>query len=299
LERRILITLSVKVVFMESEIKGIVSLLYQDTAKKVKKSSTRAKNEVEFHSAKHLFTYKNSAFDEFLYSCLIYNNWGVLKAINPKFIRVVDGKTYLLCYSEAKYKTWLELNFIDKSTGEFTSEIKETDSIIRQRGKMVKKLREFDRIYKPLYKQRKVSMLFITLTDLPNGKHTIISFFHEYKRRLKRNGLNLLGYVWSNEVKFKFDAEGNALRIHVHYHLILSIERIECKGQKINECLRHSYLTELWGRRVDMQFIKHSTATGKYLAAIGYLLGDDKNGKNGGVLGLRKYSSSRNYSIPE
>jgi len=204
-----------------------------------------------------------------------------------------NGKYFLITTNEARYRSWYKQFNINTSTGEIEAIIKETDSLIRQRGKIINTLKSFDRIYKPLYYQKKVSCLFGTLTDLPRAKITIRMFISNLKKAFKRSGINLLSYCWVNEVKYKPEAKGKELPIHVHYHFVLAIERIEVTGGKLPVCLSAAYLTEMYGKIASVTFIKGGDACLRYCSKYISKTGDIENGI---TLGLRRYGASRNIS---
>jgi hypothetical protein len=118
-------------------------------------------------------------------------------------------------------------------------------------------------------------------------------FMANLKKALKRSGINLLSYTWILEVKYKPNAKGKELPIHIHYHFVLATERIEVTGEGLPTCLSSSYLTDMYGRRASVTFIKGGDACLRYCAK--YI---SKNGdlENGIVLGLRRYGASRNIS---
>lgn len=246
-----------------------------------------------YYRSEHLYTYKNKEFGEAFLTCYIGNNASVIKAINSRYLHEENGKYYLITTNEARYKSWYKQFNVNTSTGEIEAIIKETDSLIRQRGKIINTLKSFDRIYKPLYYQKKVSCFFGTLTDLPGANITIRMFMANLKKAFKRSGINLLSYVWVNEVKYKHDAKGKELPIHVHYHFVLAIERIEVTGGKLPVCLSAAYLTEMYGRIASVTFIKGGDACLRYCSKYISKTGDIENGI---TLGLRRYGASRNIS---
>jgi hypothetical protein len=118
-------------------------------------------------------------------------------------------------------------------------------------------------------------------------------FISNLKKAFKRNGINLLSYAWVLEVKYKPDAKGDQLPVHVHYHFVLAIERIEVTGGSLPVCLSSSYLQDMYGRGVKVTFMKGGNACLRYCSK--YI---SKNGdlENGIVLGLRRYGASRNIT---
>jgi len=246
-----------------------------------------------YYRSEHLYTYKNSSFGEGFILVLLDNNASVIKAINSRYLHEENGKYYLITTNEARYKSWYRQLNINTDTGEIEAIIKETDSLIRQRGRIINTLKAFDRIYKPLYYRKKVSCLFGTLTDLPGAKITIRMFISNLKKALKRSGINLLSYAWIHEVKYKPNAKGKELPVHVHYHFVLAIERIEVTGGRMPHCLSSSYLQDMYGRGVKVTFIKGGNACLRYCSKYISKNGDEENGI---TLGLRRYGASRNIT---
>ena len=246
-----------------------------------------------YYGSQHLYTYKNSSFGEAFLTCYIGNNASLIKAVNSRYLHEENGKYFLITTNEARYRSWYKQFNVNTSTGEIEAIIKESDTLIKQRGKIINTLKSFDRIYKPLYYRKKVSCFFGTLTDLPGANITIRMFISNLKKAFKRSGINLLSYVWVNEVKYKHDAKGKELPIHVHYHFVLAIERIEVTGGKLPVCLSAAYLTEMYGRIASVTFIKGGDACLRYCSKYISKTGDIENGI---TLGLRRYGASRNIS---
>jgi hypothetical protein len=246
-----------------------------------------------YYGSQHLYTYKNSSFGEAFLTCYIGNNASLIKAVNSRYLHEENGKYFLITTNEARYRSWYKQFNVNTSTGEIEAIIKESDTLIKQRGKIINTLKSFDRIYKPLYYRKKVSCFFGTLTDLPGANITIRMFISNLKKAFKRSGINLLSYVWVNEVKYKHDAKGKELPIHVHYHFVLAIERIEVTGGKLPEALSSAYLTGMYGRRASVKFINGGDACLWYCSKYISKTGDIENGI---TLGLRRYGASRNIS---
>ncbi|NBW20486.1 MAG: hypothetical protein EBR82_72210 [Caulobacteraceae bacterium] len=265
---------------------------YKNKKKFIGGAKTGAIPEYLFYKAEHLYTYKNSLFGEAFHTCYIEHNASQIKAINSRFLYETGGKYYLITTNEARYNSWYKLLNVNTITGEIEAIIKESNSLMRQRGKVIKALKVFDEFYKPLYRKKKVSCLFGTLTNLPEASITMRMFMANLKKAFKRSGINLLSYVWVHEVKYK-EAKGKQLEAHIHYHFVLAIERIEVTGGKLPECLSYSYLTGMWGQIAKVKFITGGTACLNYCSK--YI---SKNGssENGVVLGIRRYGASRNIT---
>lgn len=246
-----------------------------------------------YYKSEHLYTYKNSAFGEAFQCSLLERNVLQKLAINSRYLHEENGRTFCIATNEARYKSWYKVLNVSTITGEIEAIIKESDSLIRQRGKIINTLNTFDKAYKLLYMRRKVSCMFGTLTNVPNAKFTMRIFLKHLKTVFKRKGINLLSYVTISEVKFNYHAKDKQLPVHWHYHFVLAIERIEVTGGNLPECLSNSYLTELWGQRAEIKFIRGGKACLNYCSK--YI---SKNGTstNGVILGVRRSSASRNIT---
>lgn len=273
-------------------LQGEVNSLKSDK-KVVRGAKTGVIPELIYYRSEHLYTYKNKEFGEAFLPCKLERNVLQKQAINSRYLNVVNGETFCITTNEARYKSWYRVLNINTLTGELEAIIKESDSLIRQRGKIINTLKMFDKTYKIPYRQKKVSCMFGTLTDVPNAKFTMRIFMKHLRTIFKRKGINLLSYVWVSELKYKHEAKENELSIHWHYHIVLAIERIEVTGGKLPECLSNSYLTELWGRRAGVRFIQGGNACITYCSK--YI---SKNGdiENGVVLGVRRSGASRNIT---
>lgn len=249
--------------------------------------------ELIYYKSEHLYTYKNKEFGEAFLPCLLERNVLQKKAINSRYLHEENGQTFCIATNEARYKSWYKVLNVSTITGEIEAIIKESDSLIRQRGKIINTLNTFDKAYKLLYMRRKVSCMFGTLTNVPNAKFTMRIFLKHLKTVFKRKGINLLSYVTISEVKFNYQAKDKQLPVHWHYHFVIAIERIEVTGGKLPECLSNSYLTELWGQRAEIKFISGGKACLNYCSK--YI---SKNGTstNGVILGVRRSSASRNIT---
>ena len=273
-------------------LQGEESLL--KSAKKVIQAPKKLiQPEYIYYKSEHLYTYKNSLFGEAFLSCLLERNVLQKLAINSRYLHEENGQTFCIATNEARYKSWYKVLNVSTITGEIEAIIKESDSLIRQRGKIINTLKMFDKTYKLPYRQKKVSCMFGTLTNVPNAKFTMRIFMKHLRTIFKRKGINLLSYVWISEVKFNYYAKDKQLPVHWHYHFVLAIERIEVTGGKLPECLSNSYLTELWGQRAEVKFISGGNACLNYCSK--YI---SKNGTstNGVILGVRRSGASRNIT---
>jgi len=196
-----------------------------------------------------------------LRSCLLRNNAEIK---NPE---ILISKT-------PKWLTTLEEpKCIDTGTGEIIYEDYETDDFKASRNRKIKTVEKFCNYYEPLYQARKVSLLFHTFTRLNYAKQDMRRMVDNAKFRYNSLKRPIRGYLWALELENKDKS------IHIHYHFIVAIDRIQVK--KIPEALKFQ---DLWGQRTGVEFIK-KTIKG-YLSK--YLYKSDYK-----MLGRRSYSISR------
>jgi hypothetical protein len=250
----------------------------------------------------HLFTVKNASFDASLKYLFINNNVYLKKALNKRFLYEVNGIEAVLTVNVSKWLTWYKCHYVEENSGEIIEIIKESESLKKARARAINCLNTFDEFYGEAYRQRLVTCLFITLTNVPNARHSIRSFMMQYKKALARSGVKLLGYVWVSEVSYKGNIDGG----HWHYHLVISVERLHVRGGKLPEVLKQEYLgtplgTGLWGQKTECTFvysaaIKYGHGKGKQASAVNLYLNKYMGKESGAVLGVRRFGASKNIT---
>jgi hypothetical protein len=250
----------------------------------------------------HLFTVKNASFDASLKYLFINNNVYLKKALNKRFLYEVNGIEAVLTVNVSKWLTWYKCHYVEENSGEIIEIIKESESLKKARARAINCLNTFDEFYGEAYRQRLVTCLFITLTRVPNARHSIRSFMMQYKKALVRSGVKLLGYVWVSEVSYKGNIDGG----HWHYHLVISVERLHVRGGKLPEVLKQEYLgtplgTGLWGQKTECTFvysasIKYGHGKGKQANAVNLYLNKYMGKESGAVLGVRRFGASKNIT---
>jgi hypothetical protein len=178
-----------------------------------------------------------------------------------------------------KWITYLKRIDYNPSTGELFDEVKySTNELKRSNARKIKALNSFCNTYQPLYKRKRVSLFFLTLTSMDNSRVTLRELMDIIKYRLSV-GLDreLLGYVWTLEV-----SEG----LHCHYHLCLAVKRVNLKGKKLTQ---HLKLNEAWGCRSEFEFVRKDVK--RYLSK--YFAKDQSR-----ILNHRSYGISRNLRTP-
>jgi hypothetical protein len=227
------------------------------------------------HFYKHLFTYRNADFLPALRNLFIDTNSAAFLPRKALFMHP-NGRFTIPVSFTPKYLKFIEKHSVDANTGEHLgSEVIETDSERGKRGKRINKLRLFDATYLPLKRARKLSLLFITLTHASHSSISISAFFDALKKRARRRGVHVYGYIWVSEV---------SERLHWHYHAIVAVSRL---SGKLPVWL---HAETLWGERTRVQFVK-GTATSHYLSK--YM------GKASGVVqGVRSMGASLKFNKP-
>jgi len=212
----------------------------------------------------HLNTRKNPFYEEGLKtlpfdSCLIHdksykNREGFVVQTNPKWL------TDLGVWKKD------ENGFLD------LKEIYPTNNQKSSNFRKIKALDGFCDYYQPLYKKRKVTLLFLTFTRANYASKSFVSMVKIVKNYFERNGTPVLDYIWTSEV-----SENN----HWHYHLAIAINRVTWKT------IPKNFLFEkLWGQRTEIDFVKKNIKhyMAKYFAKSNYR-----------IEGMMSYGGTKNY----
>jgi hypothetical protein len=140
---------------------------------------------------------------------------------------VNKGQTSIL----PKYsKTYLNIE-----TGEL-NEVTDLQSKIYKRDKF---LRLFFNVYLKYYSNKQITILSAIVNQ--DTYPTITKFINTITRKLKRKGINRLGYFWVRDVGEK--------RFHKHFHILIATSRITAeKFKDIFEKKDHN--------KYDVQFLK-------------------------------------------
>lgn len=155
-----------------------------------------------------------------------------------------DRFSTLKVKTEPKWNTDLLLSNIDSETGELTDlSIYTTNEFKQSNNRKIKAITAFCDHFQPLYEKKKVSMLFYTLTIAEHGA-PIADVMNAFKKRCKRNGTPILGYVWISEV---------SPDLHWHYHIAVAIDRINVRGKNLPDYLK---LDNLWHVRTGVEFVR-------------------------------------------
>ena len=199
-------------------------------------------------------------------SCLIHNNASRIE-------------TDLYVSNIPKWLTILEREEVDSGTGEILYSDYATDDFKSAKNRKIKMVRKFCDYYEPLYRRRKVSILFHTFTRMDFSKQDMRTMVECAKARYKAINRPIRGYLWALELA---DNEGMETGYHIHYHLVVAIDRL-----RVEEMPKELKFEDLWGQRTQVEFIKKSIRA--YLSK--YLYKSDAK-----IIGKRSYSISRNLT---
>ena len=230
----------------------------------------------------HLYTTKNPGYWGSLRYLFIDHKLHAKMPLKALEIRDFDEK-FVSVSTVPKYYSWYVKHEISEDTGELLSEVCESDSERKKRGKKISKFKAFDSVYLPLYRQKKVSLMFVTLTMANEASNTITGLMKALKQRAIRNDSELLGYVWVSEVSLKYG-------IHWHYHFVMALPRLEVRT--LPQWLK---LETVWGKITKAGFV---TMGGKLPGAYGYYLSKYLSKETGTVCNVRSYGSSMKFNTP-
>ena len=199
---------------------------------------------------------KESVLTDSLRSCLIHDN-------SESFLRV---KTV------AKWETTLKSTICNSDGEIIATERYQTNEIKQSNARKIRALDKFCAHYQPLYRRKKVSLMFHTFTRANYADKSIQEIIDNLKLRYKAIGREVRGYIWTAEISEK---------LHWHYHLAIAIDRIEVSS--IPEEIK---LDGLWGQRTGVEFVRKNLRhyMAKYFAK-----------QNARVIGLRSYGKSNKY----
>ena len=143
-----------------------------------------------------------------------------------------------------KWITEYSYTNIDTSTGEILGCDKlQSNSFKHSNAKKIRAMDAFSATYSDLYRQRRVTLLFHTLTRANASNRAWSDFMDLVLKRYKRLGLPVLGYVWVMEV----GEEDNM----IHYHLAVAINRT-----RFYSIPKELKFEEVWGSRTEIDFVK-------------------------------------------
>lgn len=196
---------------------------------------------------------------EALRTCLYGNNSG-------KFER---RKTGIIIRTEPKWLTTLKCRIVDAETGEIDEALYQTDDLKKGNARKIKKLDEFCSFYQPQYQRKKISMFLLTFTEADQAieRKKWSRMIDDVKYRFKSLGYDVLGYIWTMEI--------SSDNYHLHYHLCVSVKRMNLRGKSIPEQLKFE---GLWHKRTQIEFVKKNVRNylSQYFAKNRWRITDDE-----------------------
>jgi hypothetical protein len=165
----------------------------------------------------------------------------------PNNVLKKGGENWII-KTESKWQVDLLQSNLDKETGEILStSVYQTDDLKSGNNRKIKAVNRFCDYFNPMYKRKEVSLFFHTLTTANVSYEKGVNIrkaMKLYKQRLKRNGVNVRGFLWVLEISEKG---------HIHYHSIVATDRLNYKGGKIPEFLK---MNDIWKSHTRIEFIK-------------------------------------------
>ena len=209
--------------------------------------------------------YSNNTINDFLYDTKTADD-------------VIVTNTFLL-QTQHKWKSHLIGSITDTQTGEILDNIihdcTDLESAIKRKRKAIKTYSDF---YETLYQQKKVSCMFITLTqaNVALSNTNIRQAIDVIRKRFQRHNIKVLAHLWVSEISHKG---------HWHYHIAITTERVQWK-----HIPQWAKFNDLWTRRTQIEFIRKSIAS-----YLGKYIGKDNMGR---MIGFRQYGMSRKFLTP-
>jgi len=162
----------------------------------------------------------------------------------------------------AKYKK----TFLNTETGQIC-EITDLESKIYKRNNCLKL---FFNVYTKYFVKKSLTILTAVVND--DEYPSITKFVNTVTRKLKRKGIDRLGYVWVRDVGKK--------KFHKHYHIIIATT-------KIDDGLFKELFSKKKHNHYEVQFLKTPKGMAKYIK-VKDLYGANKQ---------RTYGKSRKFPI--
>lgn len=168
---------------------------------------------------------------------------------------------------EPKWITYLDKYEVNQHTGEVSIKSSDSDNLRSFRYRKHLRINAFNEVMKPLYRRKKISLFFAAVT-LANEVQRISVIMDLIKKRIKRNGFEVVGYLWAFEVGTG-NEDNPTGKHHLHYHILLATTRINIKGGTLPNFLKLDNITK---RRTSITFVsgRIQTKTGKWVNAYNY-----------------------------
>lgn len=191
----------------------------------------------------------------------------------------------ILIKTTPKWFTRLNCSGYDPETGELVEVMYETNDLKASNNRKIKTLNAFCDYFQPLYSKRKVTLFIHTFTQADFAYLSMRRMLDIVKYRYKSIKREIRGYFWSLEIS---TPETDKIGFHVHYHLVVAVDRINVRGKKIPDELK---MDEVWGQSTNVQIVKKNIRS--YLS--GYFAKNNwrMTYPDGSV--FRMYGSSRKY----
>jgi len=189
------------------------------------------------------------------------NNWGL-----KHFRNLSEGSNISDNTGQTPLSAKYERTFINYETGE----LRVITDLKSKMYKRDKNLNLFLKVYRKHYMQRKISILSAVVNQ--DEYASISKFVNTFTRKLKRKGIDRLGYVWVRDV-------GDEI-FHKHYHIIIATTNIS--GNKFNDLFCNKKHNDY-----EVQFVRTLKGISDYL----------KEKDLFGAIKQRTYGKSRRFPV--
>lgn len=227
-------------------------LIFSETMPKVQQ-----KSEVYTKSTEKLTRVSEKSTEVYRYkfnSCVKNPSWSIDKLIPLRSCLIYNNSSKLIfgdmITNIPKWLTTLDVEKKNISTGEIENFEVYTNDFKSSNNRKIKTVEKFCNFYEPLYRKRKVSVLFHTFTRADLANLDISTMLECAKVRYRALNRPIRGYLWVRQLK---ENEKMDFGYHIHYHLVVAIDRLEV--YKMPEKLKFD---DLWGQRTDVEFVKKS-----------------------------------------
>jgi hypothetical protein len=136
------------------------------------------------------------------------NDWRLIK-----LVYLSEGLTNSNNMGQIPIKAKFKKTFLNSTTGELVS-ITDLQSKLHKRNKFIKLFME---VYLKHFKNKSISILSFVV--YPKKYDSITKFTNTISRKLKREGISRLGYVWVRDIGDK--------KFEKHFHYLLATSRID------------------------------------------------------------------------
>ncbi len=129
-----------------------------------------------------------------------------------------------------------------------TGEVKSSNDLIQKKNRRNFIFNEFSRKYSRLYEKNIISLFAIVVSEKYYG--TLSKFINSFSRKIKRKGIEKLGYVWARDV--------GDIKFEKHFHLLFASSFVSSK-------LFKDLFKNKKDNRYEIQYVKKINGIVRYI----------------------------------